>query len=220
MKLSLARRWGFQRCDAGVLVRVVTEHAVRTSTADVSEPDREEAWVFAQVGDLAVEIVERKSRALIGHAYLSGPAIRLHRYGPPTGAWYEPASARFVTLPHPRELEVATIDDLLQRMMPPLMDLKFADADVAGFVTVARSKKDGQNALSCLSEMLSMRAQDETRPQRAELFGHIRSARGRTLGALHLQARETATEGGATPFAIALAVRALEHAQAGTEHAP
>lgn len=94
MKLSPYKKHGMLHVRAARLLRVSQEHAVSTVGANVAGSAEQvgcshgkaagrfegQNWVFCKEGDLVLEIVKAKKGQLVGHSYLTGPAIQLMNY--------------------------------------------------------------------------------------------------------------------------------------------
>lgn len=86
MKLSCKKKFGWIHVRGGQVLRVATSHAVPTGTYSVLADEDQPAGhagvkaVWAQEGDVAIEIIACKTGKCLGYSYLSGPALQLNHY--------------------------------------------------------------------------------------------------------------------------------------------
>src|SRR5574341_1954907 len=123
MKLSLSKKLGWTQVRGGRILRVAKAHAVPTvgwsAFSENYDEDllkrkkpaqrfKDEKWVYANEGDLVVEVLYAKTEALAGHSYLSGPAIQLNRYTPAEDGWFREATGQLVEIPVPSAAQFAS----------------------------------------------------------------------------------------------------------------
>src|SRR4029079_6024838 len=133
MKLSVRPKLGAITVHGGQILRVSHNHQVSTRGYD-PRPDKlhgkarvfEAPWVTALIGDLAVEIIARQTKKIVGHAYLSGPAINVIRYriakDDPVEGWFTPAKAISIKT-FSQDTGVPGLVDWMHRA-------KYSDADI------------------------------------------------------------------------------------------
>lgn len=149
MKLSLKKRFGWIHVRGGALVKIVKSHAVHTRThskAEYGDNVDEREWVYCEAGDFAMEIVAVKTSKVLGHSYLSGPAIQLNRYNDRTTAhddWFEPAALGMADLPDPR---VGDRNTFVERFVRAMVKVKFGPLDVAAWRGGSDSIEDAKHA--------------------------------------------------------------------------
>lgn len=232
MNLSLKKKFGMIHVRGGAIVRVAKEHAVHSrgrSTAEddkvnidgtpmpVGTPQGDRDWVFARVGDLAVEIIAVKTGKCLGHSYLSGPALQCNRYTPAQDDWFVPGSGEMLVIPDPHTWP-GTHEELYEIMATIVVAAKYGDKDVAGFEIVAHGEEDAKNAANTIGDMTQLCPVDETarklleeRPQRCHLVGIIHYDKKRKYGiTFHSQPPDDAVEHCASQFQIGLVLSALK----------
>lgn len=223
MKLSVTNKLGFLRVRGGRILRVAHDHQIPTTTYNVSvdrarasQPgnieglmpfkprDVGEKWATAKVGDVAVEIIAYKTQKLIGHAYLTGPALNLIRYASATPA-----------PPHFFELGLGIRVD----PTPPAQDFPPAKFVAAMMVVKYVSKADvavatilvpnQETAMSCARGLAqaysySPHSMTDDSPAGPEATAHfmatIKLTKGKAMTTIHLQPPKDAGEYAAQPF--------------------
>lgn len=225
MKLSVTNKLGFLRVHGGSVLRVAHDHQIATISYNSSvDRDRSstqpstvhgimpfkprdvgEKWSTAKVGDIAVEIISKKTQKLIGHAYLTGAAINLIRYASATPApphFFEPGLGIRIDPTPP------SIDFPPAKFVAAMMVVKYAsEADIA----VATIKvPDQETAMKCahgLAQAYSYGAhamtEDAPKPPdaRTHFLATIKLLKNeKRLVTLHLQPPKDAGEYAAQPF--------------------
>jgi hypothetical protein len=220
VKLSLKKRWGFIHVRGGRVLRVAKEHAVRCDTrsrnADHFEdfdgirpsargqPQGDAKWVTAQVGDLAIEIIVVKTGKVLGHSYLSGPAIQLNRYTPFDPAWFREGKSRLLEIVTPQSEKEA------EALIDTLVDARLGDDDVVAIVHRAENDNDAKAAAGALHRYARLQRKDDQRDlaaATAHLVGLI-FGRGKFRITLHFQPERDASDYAAADFQIPLALTA------------
>ena len=150
MKLSNSKKFGYTQVHGSRFLRVAKTHAVdigglsvtghqppdyRTGEVPSTDPLENKSVVFAQPGDLVVEMVDvpkgvRKTPRVIGWSYLSGPALRLNGYTDAVDVGYfKAATSGVVVLP-----DIEGFTD--QRAFMGACVAAFADARYSGLYDV------------------------------------------------------------------------------------
>jgi hypothetical protein len=195
---------------------VAMAHAVPTSTrselADERQPKEHKGrkWVYAEKGDLALEIVARKTGKVLGYSYLSGPALQLNHYKP-LPAWYDDAGdVSLIEIPHPEGEPRAFVEDIIGR----LMKAKYSENKlVFAFKHQCRERDDPRHVAEALCDYASY--EDKSRKPTAHILGvvigHKRGPKGAVT--LHFQPPRDSAECHATSFQTELAITAAEWAR-------
>jgi len=215
MKISLSRKFGWTQVHGGAIVKVLMPHAVSGNGLS-RQSNRFVGDVVCEEGDLAVELFNTKTNALLGYTYLSGPAIQRNLYpcfnhGCGCGnleinsTWLEPVTGRLVSIPVPDGS--ADPDTLMKALIGTLMDAKYGDDDLYAFELVTDTDEDAQNAARMLSHVWGY-TNDEKTP-RSHLLGLVRG-KGNSV-ALHFQPPHHVSNWAATQFQISLTLSALGH---------
>jgi hypothetical protein len=193
---------------------VAKTHAVGTHTrsqlATETQPSGQEgAEVFAEPGDLALEVIEKRTGLRIAASYLSGAALQLNCYDL-DAAWYEDAGpVGHVEIPHPAGDPEAFIADLIER---------FAEVRYGGCVSAFRYRcRRGDDPVHVAEVLLGTASY--RRVDGEESTGHVLGlvtshGRGRKRPAVtvHVQPPRHAADCHATSFQIELAIGAAERA--------
>lgn len=211
MKLTLKKKFGWTHVRGGDLVRVAIEHAVPTRTrtelqTEYARPRTKEGWVYCAKGDLALEIVAVKTGQVLGHSYLSGPAIQLHRYSTPQSDWFEGATLEGVTLPVPAEDDDP--EGFMPRFIGAMMDLKYGPLDVVGFKGTAKSMDDAKKAMEFFQYAWSGAPQVEEPPEATTHFIGVIEVDGGGAMVIHFQPKKHADDLAASHFQAGLVVSA------------
>lgn len=227
MKLSLSKRFGWIHCRGGKLVRVAKEHAVPSSgrsrvghvegATDLGgkpipqeSPQKDQKWVTAKENDLAVEVVAVKTGKVLGHSYLSGPAIQLNRYTPAQDDWFRPVTGRLIEIPDPHTWEGGR-EAFFEHCIGLLMQVRYGEDAVGGFEYQAQDDEDARGAAHSIAQMWSyepVEDKDRQRPE-AHLFALIHGKKP-FLITLHFQPPDHASDFAATGFQIKLVLSALK----------
>jgi hypothetical protein len=216
MKLSVRKRFGWIHVRGGRVLRVVKPHAVRTSGrsayADEEKSSHEpprwkagEKWVYTEEGDVAVEIVAVKTGKVLGHSYLSGPAIQLNGYTPFEEDWFEEAKGTFVEVPHPDGGKLST--EFIENVIGMFMGVKYSkDAVLGAFVYECTKGEDMRDVAEGLTRMWSY--EHDTDESTAHLLGLVK---GHPKGVviMHFQPTKHASDFAATGFQIELVLGAV-----------
>jgi hypothetical protein len=216
MKLSLRKHFGFIHCTGGAIVRVASEHAVTGASIALNDEHariKPPKWVFAKEGDLAVEIVAVKTGKVLGHCYLTGPAVQLHRYTEPQGDWFKPATGKMFPIPLPYELHGKDEKERFDEMMAHISDLKYANVDVAAFEVQVKGKGEAKDASESISYMLRLEKDGDDRKMTAHILGLVAEPRGKPSITLHFQPEGDVDECGASGFGVSLVLRALKEVE-------
>jgi hypothetical protein len=203
-----ARRPGHASVRGGRLLRVLAEHAVPRGGGDV-RGKRPGETPRARPRDLALEILA-KNWIVLGHSYLSGPAIGMNRYTPAGPGWFEPEPAVLAraSFSSPTDAELgdkAAMDAFYLRETEAAMAIKYGGADAAVF----RGRAEGGGAMPdvdfakrILHHALttwSYAPKDDESGKGAHLFAVVRV--GKKADAVgHWQPREHASESTVTGF--------------------
>lgn len=217
MKLSLKKRFGWVHVRGGRLLRVVKEHAVTTHTKSQLDPhirpDTDDKWVYCKVGDLALEIVAVKTGKLLGHAYIAGPAVQLHRYGSTDPAWFEPAMLGLVHLAPPNDKRA--MEAWMERAMYTLLEFKYGELDVAAWRVPVIDQEDFKRFGEFVTHTWQMAPFDKNDkpvkidpPPKTHLVALAQAKK--PIGTLHFQPPQHASDHCATGFQIEMLVAAAE----------
>lgn len=211
MKLSIKKRMGWIHARGGRILRVAQPHVVKSSGRSAFEdgpaPAGEEKWVYTKEGDLAVEIIAVKTGKVLGHSYLSGPAIQLNGYTPFDEDWFgDEAKATFVDVPHPRG---AFTQDFIQKIVGVLMDFKYSEEYAVG--AFHYKCDEGEDTHDVANGILQMwRYEDETRTTSTHMLGLVTPHKGRkNVVTLHFQPPKDAADFAAAGFQIELVLSAV-----------
>lgn len=223
MKLSLKKKLGWTHVRAGELVKVAKEHAVPTGTrtgvqTDWTRPKDDSKWIYCEVDDLAVEIVAVKTGNLLGHAYLSGPAIQLHRYGAAQTDWFAPAALGWVEIAAPGVEARENPEAWMQHTIGELLKIKYGELDVAAWRVPAVDKDDVERFGSFVEHAWSMAPHDKDGnpitvdpPPKTHLMVLVMLEKKKDPdGIIHFQPPKHAADICATHFQVAMVVEAAE----------
>lgn len=166
MKLSVKKRWGFVHVRGGRVLTVIHDHQIPASTYDTTVDDVlsvtdaalalgatpirkrvfDAKWTTARIGDLAVEIVARKTDNMVGYAYYCGEAINQIRYvsggeRERVAAWFGAAKGLRFSIP---------LDVSPEQLVGGVMGLKYSGADLAAARIDLSSHEEMEAALNCL----------------------------------------------------------------------
>lgn len=216
MKISLKRRRGFVRVRPGRILRVAKDHAVSATGLSANADDYENLdgaprpapathpWVYAKPGDLAVEIL-RKDGKVLGHSYLSGPAIRLNRYTDFQKDWFG-AEVKPALL----EIPVPTAEPpeaFFTKLVEAMMSAKFGDADVYAFqVRVPRDQV--KEAAHSIVGAWDYEPREGGAVSKCHVLGLV-EGKGNAVN-LHFQPPGEHQDQAATPFQVALVLAACK----------
>jgi len=201
----------------GRVVRVVKAHRVLTSTRskaaveDQPERQKELGWVFAEEGDLALEIVACKKSKIIGYTYFSGPAMQLNQYTPWDEDWFEDAGeVALVEIPHP----AGNPEEFFNGVAGQLMTVKYADETLLSAFRYRCRKRDVPSEVADAFFYL-WRYEDKERTASGHLVGVVEDHKGPKKRAVTLdfQPPHHAADQHATGFQIELAIKGAEWAQ-------
>jgi len=218
VKLSTKFKMGYTRVQGGRVLRVANDHAVPTKgydgssnhTPDLANDNKPlpprftdgEKWVYAQAGDLALEILHASTKKLLGYTYLSGPAIQLNRYlaFPSTGSldtgtpgntdWHPANIARLTCIQ--READLADLVTELQAFKQSQMDLGYFELRV-------RNLDEGRHAAETLAGIWQSIPTHDNGP---DVLGIVEA--GKADLALHFQNERHKNTYPATPFQMSL----------------
>ena len=222
MKLSLSKRIGWTQVRGGRVMRVTATHGVATNT--LSEivrgeidagtrkarwPDGEPAAVFAQPGDLALEILH-KHGALVGYTYLSGDALQLNCYDAMPD-WFEPATGQRFAIPEPPK-DDGDGEAFVLKLLETMMGVKYGDVDLAVFEYTCDRKEPPADVAQALAGIYDYAPVDNPMPpedRRTHILGHIHSHQRKGGVDLHFQPPREASDFCATSFQIELALSAV-----------
>jgi hypothetical protein len=204
---------GWVRVRGGRILRVAKAHAVKTNTRSSLQPglhpSEGQDWVYANEGDLAIEIVRRGGTSdVVGYSYLSGPAIQLHRYMPCDVDWFgEEVKATYLDVPHPHG---AFGQEFIEQVVGLFMGFKYNEEyGVGAFDYKCDAGEDTQDVANGLITMYGYEHPKWTAP-RTHLFGLIRPYRGKkNVVVLHCQPPHDASDFCAAGFQVELVVGAL-----------
>lgn len=201
MKLSLKKRFGFVQVRGGSFYRVTRTHQVGTNTRSYAEeenPQGDRKTAFAQPGDLAIEVVNKKLEKRVGYAYLSGDAIRLIGYEAEP-AWFAPATSMLIDIPGVPQSQAET-----EALVKQFIEAKFQH-DAGVFEYRAPKGSDPAIAAKGLAQCYSYESRDIE--PRGHVFGLVHA--GKSGISVHFQPRGQTTEFAASRFQIMMAVRAV-----------
>jgi hypothetical protein len=223
MRLSLRKRIGWTQVRGGRVMRVAATHGVATNT--LSElvrdeivngtrkprwPDGEPMAVFAQPGDLALEILHKNGAAL-GYTYLSGDAIQLNCYDAMSD-WFTPATGRRFAIPEPPK-DNGDGEAFVLNLLETMMGVKYSDVDLAVFEYTCDRKEPPAEVAQALAGIYDCAPVDNPmlpENRRTHVLGHIHAHRRKGGVDLHFQPPREASDFCATPFQIELALSAVE----------
>lgn len=207
------------------LVRVVSEHKVNLAGLPIKNPGaslRENSgWGTAKVGDLAVELVWRKTKKVIGWSYLSGECIQAVRYldeqrrWPPAESSYDPILGTLIVLPDEIEKPTeAEANAFLTVVFTALQAGRYLGATrpIAVFELQVKTAPV-QQALDFIMHALHYKMEGPDVPPEADVLGVVtgRDADGKKNGAtIHSQAPDRAQTHAATPFQIHMVIDAVK----------
>ena len=222
MRLSLRKRFGWTQVCGGRVLRVTHTHGVPTNTLseivreEIAEgtriprwPDGEPQAVFAQPGDLALEIVQPNG-ALVGYTYLSGDAIQLNCYDA-MPFWFEAASSGRFTIPNARN-DDEDVEAFVTKLLGTLMSVKYSNTDLMVFEYACARKEPAQDVARGLAEIYDYAPIKNPMPpedRRTHILGHIHAHRRKGGVDLHFQPPREASDFFATSFQIELALSAV-----------
>lgn len=218
MKLSLERAWGPGAIwvRGGRILDVAHDHQVPTNTLSYADHAQgfegvakhgDAKWMTAVAGNLAIEIVAAKTDKVLGHAYLTGPAVQLHRYHdqPCPAHWFKEVvgwllSGQMPEASDPQE-EKARIDGLLRG--------KFSPARLAAFEFVLGTEQSVDNCMQWLEKVMRLipnHISDEDAAKAVcNVIGSVRTKnKKKRAGTLHVQPKFEAADVGCAPFHIGL----------------
>jgi hypothetical protein len=201
VKLSVRKRMGWVHVRGGRILRVAKEHAVRASGRSTLEggkaPAGDEQWVYTKEGDLAVEVIAVKTGKVLGHSYLSGPAIQLNGYTPFDDDWFgEEVKSTFVDIPHPRG---AFGDEFIKKVVGVLMDVKYSEEYGVG--AFHYECDPGEDPRDVGQGIMQMWGYHDDREPTAHLFGLVTPAKGKkNVVVMHFQPPRDAADFAATGF--------------------
>ena len=203
MKLSISRRLGYIRVRGGRLVRVAQEHRFDPNFS--AEHKQTERQLIAAPGDLAIEIVNRRTKNVLGHQYLTGAAAKSNRYGLGHLSWFEPAVLRKLKIPTPQEWEGAR-DAFAEHVIRLLTETRYdKTCDAAVFSIRVQKDEDPRQIAQWFMSSLSFKPvdQDSAIKDHAHVYGKI--SHKKRFVCIHAQPEKDVTEEPiATPFQFEL----------------
>lgn len=204
MKLSVKPRFGMVHVRGGQVLRVAHDHQVSLKGYDKRPDDAlgksrsfDARWVTAVIGDLAVEVVARKTDGVLGYAYLSGPAINVVRYVSDAdralvAGWF--ASARGIRATSPtQEMSASDFETWVGKM-------KYVDADVVSAIFGCPRGRTADTMQALARLYSSTPAPDDRRPLTADLIGRVQEDGGKGFGVVHFQVPARAQDHACQPF--------------------
>lgn len=210
MKLLVRKRkLGWTTVRAGRVRRVAVAHAVPTSGMDHKQTAEHDGsqWVYAQPGDLAVEIVTLKTGAVIGDCYVTGPAVRLNRYTPEGAGWFAPGAVVVNKLVLDRYEGQGSSEEWFRSLNRDLHVAAIAEQPSV-FVVVDRSTPAGQilEVLGRADALVHVDAEEVPRTQHTFglVFGAGADGHGKSAALFHCEPKGNKTETGASTFGISL----------------
>jgi hypothetical protein len=221
MKLSLSKKLGWTQVRGGKIVRVAKTHAVTTSGWSAfslnyaddllgrKKPEHRfkgEKWVFANEDDLAIEVVVVKTGHVLGHSYLSGPALQLNRYTVADAAWFREASGKLVEIPTPNTEQFTSPQHFIEHVIGMLMGLKYSDDALGAFEYQTASDEEAKIVARHIAEMWGYKRTDDA-VSKAHLLGVVHGKKEHIN--LHFQPPDHASDFAATPFQVKLVLGAL-----------
>lgn len=226
MKLSIKKRIGWTQVRGGNVLRVAQTHGVPTDTLsafvqeEIDAGSREPRWpdgrppvVFAQPGDLALEILYTNGR-LCGYTYLSGDAVQLNCYDA-MPFWFEPASSERFEIPDVRAYGNDEEERFVADLLETLMRVKYSKTDLAVFDYLCPEGQPSRaiaEALMGLYDYAPAENPPDPDSRVTHLFGLVRNAGNKGGVELHFQPPRDAADFAATPFQIELVLSAVETA--------
>jgi len=204
MKLSLTRKRGFTQVRGGRPMRVIKTHQVSTKGLSDEQEREFDGSVFAEPGDLALEILGVKSKRLCSYTYLSGQALQLNSYTA-DDKWFEPGSmARFVIpMPTPGD------KDFWVNLTKQLMDIKYGADDLAVFRYICAKHEPPMDVARAITKLFDRYETTTDQVAKTHMMGIV-EAKGGGGVEMHFQPPADAAKHAATSFQVALALRSRE----------
>lgn len=224
MKLSIGKfRLGCSVVFGGRLLRVATAHAIsllgRESKSRKDKPL--EGHVYCDVGDFALEVLTRNG-SVLGHSYLTGPAIGLMRYTSAGPGWFDKEPAKLVDVTtlrmpgHGDNEGDESAQAYARETIAASMALKYGgQADIFMLriqIKGAVEPDVGRQIVGHFLECWRSTPPDDENGEGAHLLILVKLKT--SVGAAHWQPRRHASEHDMTDFQYALAWNALDRAEA------
>jgi len=215
MKMSIKRRFGMVQVAGGRILRVTRDHQVSVKGYDsrIDDIDRllpsvpgapamcafkrrtfEQGWETAVVGDLAIEVLNKKTSHVMAYAYLSGRAISIFRHvcdddRELVASWFDAGTGlRFEVAP---SIEPSTFT-------AAMIGLKYGGADIAACELRVADVHEAQYACAAFANAYSY-GSDELEAT-TDVLIRCRLDRGKEDISAHFQATRRAQDYALQPF--------------------
>lgn len=200
MIISVKRHFGATQVVGGRLLRVAEPHFVSTKGAPAQTKEKlrkyDKPTVVCEAGDLVMEILAKRGRKLLGHTYLTGPALQIVSYAAKEGRaeerWFEEGPrAVGVEIPKPPE---DRLDDeeawktFIATTHERLLHAKYlADVDIAALELT--TKADPLQVVQHICDLWCYKHDPEPGQEPMTSRAHllVQARRGKTIAYIHSQ---------------------------------